>query len=72
MDKQLIAKYLGCFGNGYKFENEPGNVLIFKRCSMDFVRKYGLWTEMNINQNFKIEYVYFDKETMVINKLVMI
>ena len=72
MNEPLYAKYLGSFGGGYKFENDSNEVIIFKRCSMDFVREFGLWTEMSVNQFFNIEYGYFNKYTMVINDLTLI
>ena len=72
MNRQLNAKYLGCYSGNFKFEDDSFRTIIFPKCSNDLIQKFELLTEKHINQFFRIGFIYFDKQDVkIINDLIL-
>jgi hypothetical protein len=73
MTKQLIAKFLGSHAGNFKFQDDSFKTIIFPKCANDLIQQFELLTDKNINQRFKIGYIYFnDKDVKIINGLILI
>lgn len=70
MKNQLTAKYLGYQAGKFKFEDNHRKPIMFNKCNRDIIEEFELLSETNINQNFKIWFLHFQKEEIkIINEL---